>query len=137
MPWWGWTLVGIGLLAVVYAAFVVALVLAGRRGDARALATFIPDCIVLFTRLAREPRVPRGRKLLLLALIGYLALPFDLVPDFIPVAGQLDDAIIVALVLRSLVRAGGDDLIRELWPGPERSLALILRLSRAAPARAR
>ena len=90
---------------------------------------FIPDCIVLVTRLARDPRVPRRRKLLLLGLVGYLALPFDLVPDFIPVAGQLDDAIIVALVLRHLVRAGGEPLIRELWPGPERSLALILRLA--------
>jgi uncharacterized membrane protein YkvA (DUF1232 family) len=114
----------------VYAAFVVALVLLGRRGDARAFATFIPDCIVLVTRLARDERVPGRRKLLLLALVGYLALPFDLVPDFIPVAGQLDDAIIVALVLRHVVRAGGEALIRELWPGPEGSLALILRLAR-------
>jgi uncharacterized membrane protein YkvA (DUF1232 family) len=65
----------------------------------------LPDCIVLVTRLAREPRVPRRRKLLLFALVGYLALPFDLVPDFIPVAGQLDDAIIVALSkLRPLER---------------------------------
>ena len=123
-------LVAIGVLAVVYAAFVVALVLLGRRGDARAFATFIPDCIVLVTRLTRDERVPGRRKLLLLALIGYLALPFDLVPDFIPVAGQLDDAIIVALVLRHFVRAGGEPLIRELWPGPEESLALILRLAR-------
>jgi uncharacterized membrane protein YkvA (DUF1232 family) len=51
------------------------------------------------------------------------------VPDFIPIAGLLDDAIIVALVLRSLVRSGDRDLIRELWPGPEQSLALILRLA--------
>jgi uncharacterized membrane protein YkvA (DUF1232 family) len=129
MPWWEWFLVGMAVLAVVYAAFVVALVLVGRRGDAHALATFIPDCIVLVTRLARDGRVPRRRKLLLLALVGYLALPFDLVPDFIPVAGQLDDAIIVALVLRSLIRSGSEDLIRELWPGPERSLGLILRLA--------
>jgi uncharacterized membrane protein YkvA (DUF1232 family) len=128
VPWLGWFLVGIGASAVVYAAFVVALVLLGRRSDAGALATFIPDCIVLVTRLVRDPRVPRSRKLLLFALVGYLALPFDLVPDFIPVAGQLDDAIIVALVLRSFVRSGGEDLIRELWPGPERSLALITRL---------
>ena len=130
MPWWGWVLVGLGVAAVVYAAFVIALVLLGRRGDARAFATFIPDCIVLVTRLARDPRVPRSRKLLLLALVGYLALPFDLVPDFIPVAGQLDDAIIVTLVLRSLVRSGGEDMMRELWPGPEESLTLILRLAR-------
>lgn len=130
MPWWTWFLVGIAVLAVVYAAFVVALVLAGRRGEARTLATFIPDCIVLVSRLARDARVPRRRKLILVALLGYLALPFDLVPDFIPVAGQLDDAVIVALALRYLVQSGGEPLIRELWPGPERSLTLILRLAR-------
>ena len=112
MPWWAWLLVSIGVVAVVYGALVIGLVLAGRRSDARALATFIPDCIILVTRLAHDSRVSRRRKLLLLALVGYLALPFDLVPDFIPVAGQLDDAIIVALVLRSLIRSGGEDLIR-------------------------
>jgi uncharacterized membrane protein YkvA (DUF1232 family) len=130
MPWWGWTLVGVGLLVAIYAAFVAWLYVLGRREDARALAGFIPDCIVLVTRLSRDPRVPRRRKLLLLGLIGYLALPFDLVPDFIPVAGQLDDAVIVALVLRSLVRSSGEELVREHWPGPEQSLALILRLAR-------
>jgi uncharacterized membrane protein YkvA (DUF1232 family) len=126
---WSWLLLGLGVIIAVWAAFVVWLVAAGRRSDARALATFIPDCIVLVTRLARDPRVPRRRKFLLLGLAGYLALPFDLVPDFIPVAGQLDDAIIVALVLRHFIRAGGEPLIRELWPGPDRSLALILRLA--------
>jgi uncharacterized membrane protein YkvA (DUF1232 family) len=130
MQWWLWLVVVLGAMLALYAAFVCWLVVRGRREDARALATFIPDCIVLVSRLAREPRVPRRRKLLLLALAGYLALPFDLVPDFIPVAGQLDDAIIVALVLRRFVRAGGEPLLRELWPGPERSLTLILRLAR-------
>ena len=129
MSWWQWLLVSLAVVVGVYAAFVAWLVILGRRDDARALATFIPDCIVLVTRLAREPRVSRPRKLLLVALVGYLALPFDLVPDFIPVAGQLDDAIIVALVLRSFVRSSGEQLIRELWPGPEQSLALILRLA--------
>ena len=129
MSWWQLLLGSLAVLLGVYAAFVGWLFVLGRRDDARALATFIADCIVLVTRLAREPRVPRRRKLLLVALVGYLALPFDLVPDFIPVAGQLDDAIIVALVLRSFVRSGGEQLIRELWPGPEQSLALILRLA--------
>ena len=130
MSWWQWLLVLLVVVFGVYATFVARLVLLGRREDARALATFIPDCIVLVTRLTRDPRVPQRRKLLLLALVGYLALPFDLVPDFIPVAGQLDDAIIVALVLRNLVRSGGESLMRELWPGPERTLTLILRLAR-------
>ena len=129
MSWWAWLLISLGVVIAVYAALVFWLVALGRRDDARALATFIPDCIVLITRLAREPRVPRRRKFLLFALVGYLALPFDLVPDFIPVAGQLDDVIVVALVLRHFVRAGGEPLIRELWPGPERSLALILKLA--------
>ena len=129
MPWWSWLLLSLGVLAAVWACFVCWLVVVGRRDDARALATFIPDCIVLLTRLARDRHVPRRRKLLLLGLVGYLALPFDLVPDFIPVAGQLDDAIIVALVLRHFVRAGGEPLIRELWPGPEASLNLLLRVA--------
>src|ERR671936_1048864 len=129
MHWWSWLLVALGVTLVVYAAFVGWLVVLGRREDARAFATFIPDCVVLVSRLAREPRVPRRRKLLLLALVGYLALPFDLVPDFIPVAGQLDDAIVVALVLRHFVRSGGEPLMGELWPGPERSPSLLLRLA--------
>jgi uncharacterized membrane protein YkvA (DUF1232 family) len=131
MFWWGWLLVGLGATLVVYAVFVAWLVACGRRADAGALAGFIPDCLVLAGRLVRDDRVPRRRKLLLLGLAGYLALPFDLVPDFIPVAGQLDDAIVAALVLRHLIRAGGEPLLRELWPGPEQSLAVLLRLAGA------
>jgi uncharacterized membrane protein YkvA (DUF1232 family) len=124
-----WSLVGLGVFVLVYAVLVLALVVAGRRESARALAGFIPDCIVLCSRLLRDPRVPRRKKALLVALTGYLALPFDLVPDFIPVAGQLDDVVIVALVLRSLLRGGGESVIREHWPGPPGSLALVLRLA--------
>jgi len=131
MPGWGWLLIAVlGATLLAYGSLLLWLVGRGRRDDARALAGFVPDCLVLVGRLARDPRVPYRRKLLLLALIGYLALPFDLVPDFIPVAGQLDDAIVVALVLRHLIRSGGEPLLRELWPGPEQSLALLLRLAR-------
>ena len=81
------------------------------------------------SRLLGDPRVPRRKKVLIIALTGYLALPFDLVPDFIPVAGQLDDVVIVALVLRRLLRGGGEALVREHWPGPERSVAVVLRVA--------
>jgi uncharacterized membrane protein YkvA (DUF1232 family) len=129
MTAWESALIALGALILVYAAFVGMLAVVGRRAEARALARFVPDCIVLFRRLLSDARVPRGRKLLLVVLVAYLSMPFDLVPDFIPVAGQLDDAIIVALVLRSLLRAAGVDLIREHWPGPERSLHTLLRLA--------
>ena len=122
-------LIGLAIAVVLYGVAVLALVLAGRRTDARALAGFIPDCIVLVRRLLGDERVPRSRKLLLGALLAYLAMPFDLVPDFIPVAGQLDDAIVTALVLRAVLRSGGDSLLREHWPGPERSRELVARLA--------
>jgi uncharacterized membrane protein YkvA (DUF1232 family) len=130
MSWWTWLLVSLGALFAVWGSLVLLLVAVGRRSDARALATFIPDCVVLVSRLAHDRRVPRRRRLLLLGLVGYLASPIDLVPDFIPVAGQLDDAIVVGLVLRHVVHSGGEQLIRELWPGPEQSLALVLRIAR-------
>jgi len=134
MSWWAWLLIGSGFLVAVWAAFIGWLYAAGRRADARALAGFVPDCIILVSRLLCDERVPRRRKVLLAALIGYLALPFDLVPDFIPVAGQLDDALIVALVLRHLVRTSGPAVVSEHWPGPDRSLAILLRLARCSPA---
>jgi uncharacterized membrane protein YkvA (DUF1232 family) len=129
MSSWQWILLALAVTAAVYAGFVIALVLVGRRSDARALARLIPDCLVLFRALLRDPRVSRRRKALLLALLAYLAMPIDLVPDFIPVAGQLDDVLIVALVLRSVLRAGGETLLREHWRGPDESLAVMLRAS--------
>lgn len=132
MTWPVWLLVSLGGLLAAYAAFVLALIVLGRREDARAAATFVPDCAVLMARLLRDPRVPKKRKALLAVLAAYLACPIDLVPDFIPVAGQLDDAILVALVLRYLLRGGDDRLICEHWPGPPRSLSLMLRLAGAS-----
>ena len=113
----------------VYALFVVALVLVGRRSQARALAGFIPDCVVLLRRLLADPRLPRRRKAVLVLLVGYLIVPIDLVPDFIPVAGQLDDVLIAAAALRYALRGGGPELISEHWPGPPESLAVVLRIA--------
>jgi uncharacterized membrane protein YkvA (DUF1232 family) len=122
-----WLLLVAACVLVAYAAFLIALVVARRWEGARGVAGFIPDCIVLLRRLWGDPRVPRRYKLLLGALIGYLALPIDLVPDFIPVAGHIDDAVVVALALRVVLRASGTELLREHWPGPESSLAVVLR----------
>ena len=129
MTWWPWLVPAASAVLALYVSLVAALVLAGRRQDARALAGFIPDCVVLFRRLLSGERLPRSRKLLLAASIGYLALPFDLIPDFIPVVGQLDDVIIVALAFRSVLRAGGPRLVREHWPGPPASLSAITHLA--------
>ena len=120
-----------GAFLILYALALLVLVIAGRRTQARAFATFVPDCVVLFKRLLGDPAVPRGRKVLLALLVAYLAMPIDLVPDFIPVAGQLDDAILVALVLRRLLRGAGPALVQQHWPGPEQSLRVILRLAGA------
>jgi uncharacterized membrane protein YkvA (DUF1232 family) len=129
VTWLQWLLIAGGAMLAVYGAFLVWLVRHGRGEHARALAGFIPDCVVLFRRLLGDERVPRSTRALLVVLIGYLAMPFDLVPDFIPVAGQLDDAIVVALVLRRVLRASGPELLREHWRGPTASLNVLLRAS--------
>ena len=127
MTSWEWAFVALAIIASLYALLVIAVLIAGRRGEALALVRFIPDCIVLFGRLLRDPRVPRRSKIVLALLVGYLGLPFDLVPDFVPVAGQLDDVLVAVLAIRVLLRAGGADLVREHWPGPTESLELVLR----------
>jgi uncharacterized membrane protein YkvA (DUF1232 family) len=87
--------------------------------------------------MLRDPRVPRRVKAALGLLLLYLLMPFDLVPDFIPIAGQLDDAILVAAVLAYAARSTGRELIEELWPGSERGLRVVLFATPDAPARRR
>ena len=123
-----WIVYAAGASVALYAAIVLAFAAAGRRKAARAIAGFVPDCVVLFTRLLKDPRLATRHKLLVAALLPYLASPIDVIPDFIPIAGQLDDAVLVAFVLRRVVRSA-PELVREHWPGPASSLELVLRLS--------
>jgi uncharacterized membrane protein YkvA (DUF1232 family) len=120
---WGLLLICVGLYAIAVAAFLAA----GRREDARAVAAFIPDCLILVGRLARDPRISPPRRAALWLVLAYLALPIDLIPDFIPIAGLTDDAVLLAVALRVLVRGADPAMIRAAWPGPEASLKLILR----------
>jgi uncharacterized membrane protein YkvA (DUF1232 family) len=89
----------------------------------------VPDCAVLFKRLLRDPRVPRRAKAALAFAVPYLASPIDLIPDFIPVLGQLDDALVVIAVLGYVARRAGRDVVAELWPGSEAGLRVVLRLA--------
>ncbi len=91
----------------------------------------LPDLLRLLRRLLADGTLPTGVRVRVALLVAYLAMPFDLVPDFIPVAGQLDDAILLGLALRLLVRGSGPELVREHWPGPEESLRAVLRLAGA------
>ena len=125
MGLWTWSLLAVGVCLLLYAVLVGALAVAGRQESARALAGFIPDCVVLCGRLLGDPRVPRRKKALLVALTGYLALPFDLVPDFIPVIGYADDALIVAWALRSVTRSVGPEALDRHWPGTPEGLAAL------------
>ena len=126
---WEWIAAAVAITVAVWALLIAALAAAGRRADAAALARFVPDCIVLIRRLAADPSVPRWRKLVLVATAAYLLMPLDLVPDFVPVAGQLDDAIVVGLALRVVVRGGDRSLLRTHWPGPPNSLAVVERFA--------
>jgi membrane-associated phospholipid phosphatase/uncharacterized membrane protein YkvA (DUF1232 family) len=119
-------LIGLAIVVSIWAVVLVTLALIGCRAQAKALARLIPDLLVLCRRLAGDARVPRRAKVGLALAGAYLASPIDIVPDFIPVIGQLDDAVIVGLALGMVVRSAGEDVVRELWPGPAESLALVL-----------
>lgn len=89
----------------------------------------LPDLVRLLRRLVGDPALPRGVRIRLVLLLGYLLLPVDLVPDFIPVVGYADDAIAVALALRSVVRRAGPDALARHWPGTAEGLGIVHRLA--------
>lgn len=93
-------------------------------------ARLLPDVARLISRLAADPDMPRGVRIRLALLLAYMALPIDLIPDFIPVIGYADDAIVVALVLRSVTRTAGADALTRHWPGSAEGLSALRRLCR-------
>jgi len=132
VPWWLETLIGVAVaLLVAWAALVVALVVARPKGALLGEAMrLLPDLLRLLRRLAADRTLPRGVRVRLGLLMVYLAVPIDLIPDFVPVLGYADDAILVTLVLRSVVRRAGLDAVRERWPGTEDGFAALCRLTR-------
>jgi uncharacterized membrane protein YkvA (DUF1232 family) len=121
--------IGIGL-SVMYLGLLAALLSVRPKGNLlREALRLLPDLLRLLRGLAADSDVPRGARVRLALLLGYLAIPFDLVPDFVPVLGYADDAIIASLVLRSVVRRAGAPLVRRHWPGTDDGLAAVARLT--------
>ncbi len=127
---------GTTVIAVV-AGFVllwlalVILLIVTRPADLRVtdILRLLPDVVVLLRRLAADPELPRGVRIRLGLLLVYLILPIDLIPDFIPVLGYADDAIIVALALRSVTRRAGPAALERHWPGTAEGLQAVRRLA--------
>lgn len=131
MAGWAWLLSAAAGVVLLWLGLVLALWLA--RPDAvrlRELVRLLPDLLRLLSRLARDRSLPGGVRLRLWLLLGYLALPIDLVPDFVPVIGYADDAVVIALAVRSVVRRAGPEPLERHWPGTADGLAAVRRLAR-------
>lgn len=120
-------LIGLGIVAILYLFAVAALIVVGRKTAARELAMLLPNLVLLFKDLIGDPRVPRGSKVLLVLAAAWIASPIDLIPEFIPLLGPLDDAVVAALVLRHLVRKAGPEVVAEHWRGDPATIARLLR----------
>lgn len=132
--WWD---LAIGVATAVllgWLALVVALVLVRPRGGLlREALRLLPDTLRLIKRLAGDGTLPRDVRIRLALLLAYLALPIDLIPDFIPVLGYADDAIIVTWVLRGVVRRAGIRAVRKHWPGTDDGFEALVRLCGLRP----
>src|ERR1043166_1674819 len=117
-------LILLAIVGGVWLALIGLLFAIGRRTAAREFASLIPNMVALLRGIARDARVPRREKWLLLGAAVWLASPIDLIPEFIPVLGPLDDAVVAALVLRRLVRVAGSDVLRDHWRGGPATLGL-------------
>ena len=132
--WWELALSVLAGLVLVWLLLVSALALAARGGPDRVTVTgvlrLLPDVVRLVRRLAGDPTLPRGVRWRLWLLLGYLLLPIDLVPDFLPVVGYADDAVVIALALRSVTRTAGVEALERHWPGTAEGLEAVRRLVR-------
>ncbi|MFE6614140.1 YkvA family protein [Amycolatopsis sp. NPDC057786] len=128
---WADLLLGItAALLLTWLALVIVLAIARPRGGLlREALRLLPDLLRLVRRLAADKTLPRGVRIRLGLLLAYLALPIDLIPDFIPILGYADDAIIVTVVLRGVVRRAGIDAVRGHWPGTDDGFAAVTRLA--------
>ncbi|MFC4110887.1 YkvA family protein [Micromonospora zhanjiangensis] len=128
-------LIGVAVAAVAsWVALLIGLLIVRPRGPLlKEALRILPDLLRLLRRLAGDRTLPRGVRVRLGLLMAYLAIPIDLIPDFIPVIGYADDAIIVAAVLRSVVRRAGIDAVRRHWPGTEDGFAALCRLTGIGP----
>jgi uncharacterized membrane protein YkvA (DUF1232 family) len=131
MAWWWETLIGLAAAVILaWIALIVALLAARPKGALLGEAVrLLPDLLRLLRRLTVDPSLPRGVRVRLALLVAYLAMPIDIIPDFIPILGYADDAIIVTLVLRSTVRRAGLDAVRDQWPGTDDGFAALSRLA--------
>jgi uncharacterized membrane protein YkvA (DUF1232 family) len=120
------TAVGVGA-AVLLLSWVVLVVLARRLpdGTAKELARFLPACVTAVRRLRRHPAVPRRVRVALVVAGLWVLSPIDLIPEFLPVIGPLDDVVVVALALRYAARRVPREVLLEAWPGDQR---IVLRL---------
>ena len=125
MTLWEWGLLALAVFALFGFAAAATLALIKRR--ASRLADQAPEIRVLCDGLIGDPRVLPHHRFVLRALVRYLELPLDLIPDFIPVVGRLDDALITSLAIRVALRSANAELIRQHWPGPQRPPKSILR----------
>jgi uncharacterized membrane protein YkvA (DUF1232 family) len=124
----GWLRALLLAVALIVGTWAILLLLARRLppGLLRDLASFVPDCVTTIRRLRRDPRVPRRAKVVV-ALAGlWLLSPIDLLPEFLPVIGPLDDVVVVALALRYAARQVPREVLVEAWPGEPRLLERLL-----------
>lgn len=127
--WLATALAVLGGLALLWLLALASLALVRPRGNLLTESVrLLPDLLRLIPRLARDPALPRAVRIRLWLLLAYLAMPIDLIPDFIPVLGYADDAIVVAAVLRSVLRAAGPLALDRHWPGTQDGLVAVHRL---------